>query len=100
MIGVEYFRSIHQRGPVAERLVATGSQVIVPLQWITEIWALFRLPFARASLVVVPSPKRPRPRSESSEMSNKIAQVSLDFSGGARMCAGSKGVGADGPAVS
>jgi hypothetical protein len=30
-------------------------------------------------------------------MSNKIAQVSLDFSGAARMCAGSKGVDADDP---
>jgi hypothetical protein len=33
-------------------------------------------------------------------MSNKIALVSLDFVGTASMCAGSKGVDADGPAVS
>jgi hypothetical protein len=34
------------------------------------------------------------------EMSNKIAQVSLDFAGTGSMCAGSKGVDADGSAVS
>ena len=89
-----------EEGPVAERLVATRSQVIVSFAMDHQDMGLFRLPFVRASLVVVPSPKRPRPRSESSEMSNKIAQVSLDFSGAARMCAGSKGVDADGPAVS
>ena len=33
-------------------------------------------------------------------MSNKIAQVSLDFAGTGSMCAGSKGVDADGSAVS
>jgi hypothetical protein len=52
------------------------------------------------SLVAVPNPKRPRPPPNHPEMSNKIAQVSLDFSGAARMCAGSKGVDTDGPAVS
>ena len=98
MIGVEDLEVFTKEGPIAERLVATA-RLLFPLQWITKIWVLFRLPFARASLVVVPSPKRPRPRSESSEMSNKIAQVSLDFSGAARMCAGSRGVDADGPAV-
>src|SRR5882757_9060176 len=55
-------------------LVATRSQVIVSFAMDHQDMGLFRLPFVRASLVVVPSPKRPRPRSESSEMSNKIAQ--------------------------
>jgi hypothetical protein len=98
MIGVDGFRSIHQRGPVAERLVAARS--LFPWQGITKIGALFRLPFAQASLVAVLNPKSSPSTSELSEMSNKIAQVSLDFSGAARMCAGSKGVDTDGPAVS
>ena len=34
------------------------------------------------------------------EMSNKIAQVSLDFAGSGSMCAGNKGVDANGRAVS
>jgi hypothetical protein len=77
-----------------------AARSLFPLQWITKIWALFRLPFAQTSLVAVAKPKETPPTSESSEMSNKIARVSLDFSGAARMCAGSKGVDADGPAVS
>jgi hypothetical protein len=43
--------------------------------------------------------KRP-PTAWKFEMSNKIAQVSLDFAGTGSMCAGSKGVDADGSAVS
>jgi hypothetical protein len=38
--------------------------------------------------------------SASLEMSNKIALVSLDFAGAARMCGRDKGVGDDGCAIS
>jgi hypothetical protein len=55
----------------------------------TAITLMMMFPL-RSSLMqrraVPPSP----PRSASSEMSNKIAQVLLDFSGAARMCAGTK----------
>ena len=93
------FRSIHQRGSYC-RTPRRYSQVIVSFamdhQDMDSLSPALCAGFAGCGT----SPKRPRLRSESFEMSNKIAQVSLDFSGAARMCAGSKGVDADGPAVS
>jgi hypothetical protein len=89
-----------KKGPVAERLVATGIQVIISLEMNHQDKDSLSPALCAGFPGVVPSPKRSGPCSNLSVMSNKIAQVSLDFSGAARMCAGSKGVGADGPAVS
>src|SRR6185437_12478694 len=92
------FRSISPTGPLLQNCCG---KPIHSLQWITRgMRALVRLLFARASLVAMPSLDQTPPRSASSAMSNKIAQVPLDFSGAARMCGGNKGVDDDGSAVS
>ena len=89
-----------KEGPVAERLVATRSQVIVSFAMDHQDMGSLSPALCADFPGCCAKPKETPSTSESSEMSNKIAQVLLDFSGAARMCAGSKGVDADGPAVS